>query len=453
MNLKVDSRKIQKGDTFLALRGVDNDGHNYISKAIENGASKIIAEEGTYDIPYEIVPDTRKYLMDYLKENYYEKISKLKFIGITGTNGKTTTAFLIHKALNKLGVKSAYIGTVGFYVDKKIRSLSNTTPDIYDLYEMFIECVDMGCKYVVQEVSSQGLSYKRVDGYLFDYAIFTNLTQDHLDYHKTMENYCLAKQELFRKLKNDGVAIVNYDDEYKNYFLLAENKNITYGFLGGDYKITNYKMTNQETLFSINYKNNNYDFVSPLFGKFNVYNMLVTIVVLNQIGFDLKIISELVKTLEAPSGRMDLIKYKNNSIIVDYAHTPDALSKIINTALEVTKGKVYTVFGCTGDRDRTKRPIMSSLACKLSDYVIMTHDDPHNEDQKQIFDDMLKGLEYNNYEICYDRGEAIGKGIDMLNENDTLLILGKGHEEYIICKNEKIPFNDSKFVKEYIANN
>ncbi len=450
MNLKVDSRKINKGDTFVALRGVDLDGHQFIEKAIENGASKIIAEYGSYSVQTEIVKDTRKYLIDYLSKNYNDELRDIKFIGITGTNGKTTTAFLIHEALNKLGIKCAYIGTIGFYIGQKVKNLVNTTPDIYDLYEMFLTCKEKGCKVIVQEVSSQGLSYHRVEGYLFDYAIFTNLTQDHLDYHKTMENYANAKQSLFRKLKPNGTAIINYDDAYKDYFLLPNNHNVTYGFLGGNFQITNFKMTNQKTLFSYDYEGKHYNIESSLLGKYNVYNLLATIIVLRLIGIDHSKIQMISKELSAPSGRMDTIIYKTNSIIVDYAHTPDALSKIINTMLEVTKGHIYTVFGCTGDRDRGKRPIMTSIACKLSTKVILTHDDPHNESQTQIFDDMLKDIHYTNYEICYDRKEAIIKGINYLKENDVLLILGKGHEEFIIKGDEKIPFNDRKVVLEYL---
>ena len=451
MKIKVDSRKVEPGDTFVALRGVDNDGHTYISKAIENGASLIIAEEGTYSVPYEIVPDTRKYLIDYLSKTYNEQLKDIKFIGITGTNGKTTTAYLIHDALNKLGIPCAYIGTIGFYIGEKVKNLNNTTPDIYDLYEMFLYAKEKGCKYIVQEVSSQGLAYHRVEGYLFDYAIFTNLTQDHLDYHKTMENYAAAKQELFRKLKNDGVAIINYDDDYKDYYLLPQNKNITYGFLGGDYQVTNYKMTNQNTVFSYDYNNIHYDVVSPLLAKYNVYNLLATIVLLKEIGIDDVKIESIISKLRSPKGRMELILYKTNTIVVDYAHTPDAMNKVINTMLEVTSGNIYVVFGCTGDRDRLKRPIMAEIACRLATKVFMTHDDPHTENQKQIFDDMTNGLKYNNYEIFYDRKKAIESAIDTLKENDTLLILGKGHEEYIIVGDKKIPFNDSDIVNNYIV--
>lgn len=450
--IRVDSRKIMPGDTFVALRGVDTDGHQFIEKAIANGASKIICEEGNYSVQTVVVDDTRKYLINYLKDTFGDKIKNLKIIGITGTNGKTTTAFLIHKALNKLGKKCGYIGTIGFYINEKIKNLNNTTPDVYDLFELLMECVQKNCDYAVMEVSSQGLAYNRVEGFEFDYAIFTNLTQDHLDYHKTMENYALAKQQLFKKLKPNGKAIINYDDEYKKYYLLPENNNITYGFLGGDYQITNFKMSNQYTKFSYDYKGKHYDITTPLLGKYNVYNLLVTIIVLLEEGFTYEKVNNLVKDLTAPSGRMESINYKTNSIIIDYAHTPDAMSKIINTMLEVTEGNVYVVFGCTGDRDRTKRPIMSSIACNLAKYVIMTHDDPHYESQEQIFSDMTQDLDKTNYEIVTDRKDAIIKGIDLLQEKDTLLILGKGHEEFILKNGEKIPFNDLKVASEYINN-
>ena len=230
INIKADSRKVIPGDTFIALRGVSSDGHNYIEKAIANGATKIIAEEGSYAVETVVVPDTREYLVNYLKKNYNKYLEKMKIIGITGTNGKTTSAFLIYRALNILGMKCAYIGTLGFYIENKVNNLDNTTPDTLDLYNMMITAYEKECEYVVLEVSSQGLGYNRVEGFLFDYAIFTNLTQDHLDYHKTMENYALAKQQLFKKIKPTGKAIINYDDEYKNYYLLEGNNNITYGF-------------------------------------------------------------------------------------------------------------------------------------------------------------------------------------------------------------------------------
>ena len=451
INVKVDSRKVKKGDTFIALRGVSSDGHDYIDKAIENGASKLIVEEDkNYSIPYEVVKDTKEYLINYLKENYSKYLENIKIIGFTGTNGKTTSAFLLHSALNMIGLKASYIGTVGFYINTKIESLSNTTPDVLDLFNLMMKSYEMGCKYIVMEVSSQGLSYKRVEGFNFDYAIFTNLTQDHLDFHKTMDNYCNAKVELFKKLKSNGKAIINYDDEYKNNFVLNENNNITYGFTGGDYHIKNYNMTNTGTSIEYEFKNNTYKTITPLIGKYNIYNLLTTLVILNEEGIDSQTINKLIPNLKAPLGRMETIKKGNNSIIIDYAHTPDAVEKIIKTVKEITKGNIYVVFGCTGDRDRTKRPIMTNIVTSLSDKVVITIDDLHNEDPNQIVTDMLEGITNKNYEVILDRKEAIKKGISYLKENDSLLILGKGHEEFIIVKDSKIPFQDKKIVLELL---
>ena len=447
--LQVDSRKVKKGDTFIALRGVDTDGHDYILKAISNGASKVICEEGNYDVETIIVPDTRDYLANYLKDGFKEIRDKVKIIGLTGTNGKTTTAFLIHEAFYLLGVKAAYIGTIGFYMHDKIRSLNNTTPDLFDLYSMFYEAYEKGAKVIVLEVSSQGISYGRVRGILFDMAIFTNLTPDHLDYHKTMENYALAKQELFKHVKD--CAIVNGDDDYKDYYLLDNNKNITYGFNVNDYQIKDYKMSHQGTIFTyVNPLKQEFVVKTPLIGKYNLYNLMGVIVSLKEYGFSDDNIVSILKNLKAPNGRMDIIPYHNNSIIIDYAHTPDAIEKIIRTVKEVTHGKIITVFGCTGDRDRMKRPVMMKLVTNLSDYAIVTSDDLHNESFVHILNDMLENNKNTNYEVISDRARAINKGISLLKENDVLLILGKGHEEFMIVKDAKIPMNDRKIVLDIL---
>ncbi len=445
MKVQVDSRKIKPGDTFVALRGVASDGHDYIQKAISLGATKLIVEEGEYDVDYEVVSDTRAYLSNYLKETYAKELSEMKIVGITGTNGKTTSAYLLHSALNNLGIKTTYIGTIGFYCKDKIKPLVNTTPDLLDLYDLFLESYEMGAKYIIMEVSSQGISYGRVNDILFDIAAFTNLTQDHLDYHVTMENYSLEKQKLFKQVKKDGFAIVNYDDEYRDLYLL-DNNNITYGFSGGTLKIIDYKMTNLGTEFVYEYENELHSIKTPLLGKYNVYNILIVLSVLHTLKIDFNMIKEAILNTLAPAGRMDKINYNTNSIIIDYAHTPDAVEKIIDTVKEVSTAKIYTVFGCTGDRDRTKRPIMFDIISNKSDHVIITNDDPHDEDELLIVKDILEGTSKTNYEVCLDRKVAIKKGIELLKENDCLLILGKGHEEYIIIKDKKIPFNDKAVV-------
>lgn len=452
INIKSDSRKVKSGDIFVALKGISSNGSDYIKDAIANGASKLIVEEeGDYDIPYEIVADSRQYLTDYLIENYNRYLEDMTLIGITGTNGKTTSAFLIYEALNKLSCKCAYMGTIGFYLDKKVMDLPNTSPDITEIYDMIVTAYNNGYKYMVLEISSHGLAMNRCEGLMFDYAIFTNLTQDHLDYHKTMGNYALAKQKLFYKLKPNGKAIVNYDDKYKEYFLLDDKENITYGFSGGDYQVVSYDMNHGGSKFLYHYQDESHTIVSPLLGKYNIYNVLTTVVVLSQLGFSQETIHDVIIHLKSPAGRMDMIKYGDSCIVIDYAHTPDAVEKIIKTMKEVTTGDIYTVFGCTGNRDRTKRPIMMNIVTSLSKFTIVTNDDPHDEDPNQIVEDMLDGIERDNYEVCLDRKEAIIKGINLLKDKDTLLILGKGHEEVMIVKNnERIPFNDRKVVINYL---
>jgi len=451
IDIQSDSRKIKQGDTFIALRGISSDGHDYIYKAIENGATKIIAEEGNYPVETLIVPDTRQYLNEYLSSHYDSKLNEMNIIAITGTNGKTTTAKLIHDSLNMLGSKTAYIGTIGFYIEEKVCDLPNTTVDICDTYALLMEAYDKGCNNVVMEISSHAASMGRVETLNFDYAIFTNLTQDHLDYHKTMGNYALAKQKVFDKLKIGGTAIINSDDKYNEYFLLEKNKNITYGFEESDYKILDYAMTNDSSIFTYKYKENNYQIHSLLLGKYNIYNVLAVISLLSEMGLKYEQIHEVICKLKAPVGRMEIIKYNNNNIIIDYAHTPDAIEKVIGATKEFTDGNIYIVFGCTGDRDRIKRPIMTDIVAKASKYFIITNDDPHYEEPSDIVEDMVKDLEFNNYEVLLDREEAIIKGISLLEEKDALLILGKGHEEFMVIKDKKVPFNDRKTVESYLS--
>ena len=447
MNIKADSRRVKKGDIFVALRGVDGDGHRFIDSAIKNGASKVVAEEeGDYGVETLIVKDSRAYLNAYLESHYGNIIDEMNIIGVTGTNGKTTTAYLIYEALNKLNIKCAYIGTIGFYLDKKIASLDNTSPDLALMYEMLLKAHEKGYKYVVIEASSQGLSYGRLDTIKFDYALYTNLTQDHLDFHKTMENYALAKKKLFESLTHDGLGIINNDDDYVEYF--RTKNSVTYGFTEADYQVTSYELTAHGTNFVINGVDN---IQTKLIGKYNIYNVLLTYVFLDRIGVLKKDIIRVIGTLLPPPGRMDIIKYKDNSIIVDYAHTPDAMENIISTVKEITKGDIYIVFGCTGSRDRTKRPIMMNIALTNSKFTIVTSDDLHDEEFVNIVADMEEGVKQKNYAVYRDRRKAIEKGIELLNHGDVLLVLGKGHEEFIIDKNLKIPFNDHKVIESIIS--
>ena len=437
MNLKDDSRKIKKGDTFIALKKV-HDGHEYINDAIKNGANKIIAERGNYEVDTLIVPDTHKYLVDYLYDNYYDKIKHLKLIGMTGTNGKTTTCFLIYQALNKLNIKCAYIGTIGFYLDKKVRDLSNTTPDILEIYEMLLECAFNDIEYVVMECSSHALSMKRLDKLKFKFGIFSNLTEDHLDYHGSFDNYVKAKQILFDNVTDK--TFVNIDDEYKDYFI--KDNSITYGLNKSDYHLTDYVISLDGSSFKVN--GNSYK--TKLIGKHNLYNILVVIALLSELNLD----TSVIENLECPKGRMDIVRKESNLVIVDYAHTPDAVLKIITAVKELNPNHIITIVGCGGDRDPYKRPIMSNIACSNSDHVIITNDNPRSENPNNIVSDMLHNLDKFNYEIILNRKNAIIKGIQMLDKNDILLVLGKGHETYQIINNKRYNFDDKEVVLENI---
>lgn len=453
MNIKYNSKKIEKGDTFIALR-TNNDGHKYIEDAIKNGATKIIAEYGNYPVETIIVNNTKDYLVKYLYDNYYSEIKDLKLIGITGTNGKTTTSILIHNMLNKLGKKTAYIGTNGFYIGKFIKELPNTTPEIIDIYELLIEAKKEGCEYVCLEASSHGLDQNRLKGLTFDFAVFTNLTHEHLGYHKTMENYTKAKQKLFNMLRNNKYAIINNDDNYKDYFIVKGNNNITYSFTKGDYYIKEYNITLSHSTFSVVHNNENYTFSTKMLGKHNIYNSLVSIIILSKIGYTFEEINKVLNTVEGPIGRMENINYKNNNIIIDYAHTPDGIENVLKTARELKPNKIITIIGCGGGTgsDREKRSEMGNLVLTMSNKTIFTNDNPRDEDPNQIINDLLKEKVNDNYIIELDRKTAIKKGIEELTNNDILLILGKGHENYQIIGSNKTHFSDKETVQEIIKN-
>lgn len=446
INIKTDSRKIKPGDTFVAIKGLTVDGHDFIEKAIELGASKIVCEHGSYSVETLVVPNTKEWLQEYLITNYKDEVNKIKLIGMTGTNGKTTTCFLTYQMLLSLGKKAAYMGTIGFYMPGVKRELNNTTPEILDVYSMIIEAIEAGCEYFVMEVSSHSLVEKRIEGLEFSVEAFSNLTEDHLDFHKTMENYLHAKMLILDQL--NGTIIVNSDDAYAKYF---ETKNYkTLGYNGNDYKILSYHETDNGTL--INFKaDKEYSVETNLKCKYNVYNYLTSLGILNTLGFSIDSIINITKNIYAPRGRCEQIRVRNSYAVIDYAHTPDAVEKIITSFLENKKRRIITIIGCGGDRDPLKRPIMGEIASRLSDYVIFTSDNPRTEDPNKILEDILKGVTKDNYEVEIDRTAAIRKGLDMLRDNDVLLILGKGHEDYQIIGHTKHHLDDLEEVKKYLG--
>ena len=443
MNIKTNSKDVNNNDIFIALPGINNDGHNYICDAINNGAEYIICERGNYNKPYMIVESTKNFLNEFLSSNFGDLINSMIIIGITGTNGKTTSCFLIYDLLKKLNIKSAYIGTLGFYIEDKISDLNNTTPDILTLYNLLIDCKKYNVKIVVMEVSSHSLELDRVYGIKFDYVVFTNLTQDHLDYHLNMDNYLNSKKKLFLNNIN-SIGITNVDDKYGNEF--KTNNTITYGFNSNDYKILDYKLYLNKVIYKFKYKNKIYKVKLNIPCKYNIYNSIISIIILNNLGFRIEKIIKLLSKVEIPDGRMDLIKINKSYVIIDYAHTPDAVYNVLKNVNEYRKGKIYTIIGCGGNRDKLKRSKMGLISTTLSDYVIFTNDNPRNEDPKDIMYDITNNLKNTNYKIIYDRYNAILDGIKMLNKNDILLILGKGHENYQIINGIKYHFSDKEEV-------
>ncbi len=452
--LQTDSRKVKPGDIFIALKGISSDGHDYIDLAIENGASKIIASinrDYSNNSIIEYVEDTQDYLYKMLETEYLPKINNLIIVGLTGTNGKTTTCYLVYQMLLNLGVNAAYLGTIGLYYQDKIKELNNTTPEVLELYKLLIELVNNGVTHLVMEVSSHALEQDRVHGIKFAVAGFTNMTQDHLDYHITMDNYLNAKLKIFNYFKDNTKIVVNTDDEYAKHFL--KNNYLSIGMNDSDIKILKSDFIDNKTNINFYYNNKEYNVETNLMSSFNVYNYLVALGILISLNYNIDDVLKITKSIQPPKGRVETIKLKTGTAVIDYAHTPDAVLKIISAFKQNANGKIYTVIGCGGDRDPAKRPIMGKISTDSSDYVIFTDDNPRTEDPAKIMDDIISSLSKNNYIIEHDRHLAIKKGLDMLNENDVLLILGKGHEEYQITNAGKRHFSDLEEVNKYIIAN
>ena len=450
-----DNRKIESNDVFVCIKGFKVDGHSFIEDAIKRGAKAIIVQDNV-EIGSKVtvikVKDTRKALA-IVGSNFYDNPkNKLKIIGITGTNGKTTSAFIIKSILEKAGYKTGLIGTIANYIgDEKIDAV-RTTPESLELHELFNEMVEKGVKYCVMEVSSHSLDLDRVYGVEFVSGIFTNLTRDHLDFHKTFENYYKAKAKLFERSK---YSIVNIDDSYGEK-LIQDIKDKNIGTIVKTFSIENKANfrafdINGDSLgsrFKIDIEGNIYDMEINIPGLYNIHNVLGCIGCAKALGISIDIIKEAVLDIVVP-GRCEMVAKNKNlpyTIIVDYAHTPDGLENILNTIKGFVKGRIITVFGCGGDRDKVKRPQMGEIACKLSDIAVITSDNPRSEEPISIIEDIKNGLAYNNFIVEENRGKAIEKAIDMAKKDDVILIAGKGHETYQILKDKTIHFDEREVV-------
>ena len=447
---ETNSKLVKPGQIFVAICGHTVDGHDYIEEAIKNGAeSLVVMHDVSSSIPYKIVDDTEQFLIEEIPKLYKEELKKLKIIGITGTNGKTTSAYLTYQMLLKLGKKASYLGTIGYFTKDKEITLNNTTPDIITLYKLLLDAINDNIEYFVMEVSSHSISLKRIEGLKFEVCAFTNLTQDHLDFYKTIDNYLKAKLKILDYLDDDKYILLNSDDENSKYFMNHLCK--TYG-INGDYKIINYISHPDKTEITFSYDNKTYNVITNLTSKFNVYNYLTMLSILNSIGFSIDNILENTKDIYPPKGRCETYKVKNGYAVIDYAHTPDAVLKVISAYNELKKNRVITIVGCGGDRDPKKRPIMGNIATNNSDFVIFTSDNPRTEDPLAILNDITKENHANNFIVIPDRKEAILRGIELMEEDDILLILGKGHENYQIIGHEKIHFDDAEIIKS-VENN
>ncbi len=449
---ETDSRKVKPGQTFVAINGYTVDGHNYIDSAIKNGATSIIAEkEVEASVPVTVTENSAKYFQEKLVNEYSKDFKRLKLVGITGTNGKTTSAYLTYQMLNKFGKKAAYMGTLGFMCGDYYEELPNTSPEILTIYKLLEFSLEKKCEYVIMEISSHALDLKRIEGLSFEVCAFTNLTEDHLDYHKTMENYLNCKLKILDYLKNTSVMLVNKDDEASKKFIERFSNTKTFGIGNADYNIEKFDIHPDYTNIRFKVENNIYQATTNLTSKFNIYNYMTMFAIVHELGFAADEIVKFTKELKQPKGRCETYKVKDGFAVVDYAHTPDAVLKVVTAYKELAKARVITLVGCGGDRDPMKRPIMGNIASDYSDYVIFTNDNPRTENPENIMKDILAGVKKDNYEVCLDRREAIKRALDMIKKDDIVLLLGKGHEDYQILGHTKVHLDDSEEILKYVS--
>lgn len=459
--LQTDSRLVQPGDVFLCLVGATVDGHDYIAKALELGAAALVVQKPiALSIPHMVVPDTR-FAMAVFADDFYQHPSRdLNVIGITGTNGKTTTAYLVDTLLRHAGHRADLMGTIAMRIGDEVIPAKNTTQEALELHRNLRRMADGGAKYAVMEVSSHALVLGRDKGVRYKTAVFTNLTQDHLDFHKTMDEYKAAKGLLFARLGNtyasedSPVAILNADDPASaDYAALTSAEVITYGIdHAADVRATEVRVHSSGTSMKVQTYVGEQSFELKLVGKFNVYNALAAIAVGLVEGLSLAQMAACLQEVAGVNGRFEpVVAGQPFLVIVDYAHTPDSLENVLQTIQGFADGRIITVFGCGGDRDRTKRPLMGAIASRMSDITIVTSDNPRTEMPKAILDEIVTGIvEHAEYEVIENRADAIQKAIEIARPHDVVLIAGKGHETYQEIHGVRTDFDDREVAKSAI---
>jgi UDP-N-acetylmuramoyl-L-alanyl-D-glutamate--2,6-diaminopimelate ligase len=447
---------------FVALRGEKSDGHEFIGQAIEKGASVIVAERAEQNprATCLVVENTRTALADFAATFYGHPGRKLKLAAVTGTNGKTTTTFLIKHICENAGLRCGLIGTVRYEIGERVLPAIRTTPESLDLQELLAQIVNAGCKAAAMEVSSHALAQDRTRGLEWNVAVFTNLTQDHLDFHGTMKSYFESKMKLFtglgsQKKKRKPVAIVNLDDRYGEQLVDKIDKCvavITYGMgMRSDFRASNYRVESSGTSYQLDAGGKSYLVRVPLIGRFNVTNSVAALAAANALGINLRdAVFSLGRSPQVP-GRLELVQAKRQfQVFVDYAHTPDALANVLKTLRELEPHRLIAVFGCGGNRDRQKRPLMAETVDRHADYAIITSDNPRKENPDTIVAEIEKGFRSTHYEKIVDRTQAINHAIELARPRDIVLIAGKGHENYQEFADHTIPFDDIQVARRAI---
>src|SRR6059036_2811388 len=463
-NIAYDSRRVQRNGMFVALRGGKSDGHQFLAQAIEKGASVIVTErEEKYPrVTCLVVENSRAALADLSAAFYGLPAQRLKLAAVTGTNGKTTITFLIKHICEKAGLRCGLIGTVRYEIGERVLPAIRTTPESLDLQELLAQIANAGCRAAAMEVSSHALAQDRTRGLEWDVAVFTNLTQDHLDFHGTMESYFDSKMKLFtglgsQKEKPKPVAIVNIDDRHGEQLLNKIDQRVavvTYGMsVRADFRASNYRVEFNGTSYQLDAHGKSYLVRVPLIGRFNVANSVAALAAANALGISLReAVLSLGKSPQVP-GRLELVPAKRQfQVFVDYAHTPDAIRNVLKTLRELEPHRLIAVFGCGGDRDRQKRPLMAEMADRLADYSIITSDNPRKEDPNAIIAEIEKGFRSDRYEKIVDRTQAIDRAIALARPRDIVLIAGKGHENYQEFGDYTIPFDDIQIARRAIEN-
>jgi len=454
-----DSRKVQPGALFVAIRGLVSNGNQFVDAARRRGAVAVVSEAPARPgIPWLQVNDAREALATLSAETLGRPAAALTLVGVTGTNGKTTTAYLIDAALRAAGRRVGLLGTVQYRIGDRLAEAVRTTPESSDLQKLFREMVDAACSHAVLEVSSHSLALKRVHGCAFQVAIFTNLTRDHLDFHGDMDLYFAAKRVLFDTLlREDGHAIVNADDDRSAELARASRARVTsYGIEHeADLRAEAITLSLAGTSFRLRAPSGVFELRTPLLGRFNVQNLLAAFGACLALGLDAETTVRGLGTLRGVPGRMERVDAGQDfTVVVDYAHTDDALKNLLETVRELKPRRVLTVFGCGGDRDKTKRPLMGAVAARLSDVLVITSDNPRSEPPEAILEDIQRGINgYRKAEryVVVDRRDAIAKALEMAGPGDAVVIAGKGHETYQVLRDRTLPFDDRQVARDVLG--